>query len=132
MKETRDLKSEWISKKDWLVTLTESDLTLSELRILVACLARINEHKHGKRKVIFKKGEFEKLLGVEKISKNDMRKRIENVWKIIKITNPQNENAFTMMPFFTETRYWASSDGLWEVSFYCNPSLMEFIFSREK
>ena len=55
-----------------LFALWQSDLTLSEFKILDTYLSRIDSHKPDKRAVMLEKGELEAILGVQKINKKDL------------------------------------------------------------
>ena len=69
-----------IQKSRPLQSLSETDLTLPEFKILDAYLARINSHDSNKRTVRLEKGELEKALGVSEIKQDDLEK-----WTVIKM-----------------------------------------------
>ena len=68
-----------VQKSNPLQSLSETSMTLPELKILDAYLARINSHNDEARYVRFEKGELEKLLGVTRILKEDLSKRLDNM-----------------------------------------------------
>lgn len=53
-----------VQKSHPLQTLSETDMTLSEFKILDAYLSRIDSHNADKRYVRFERGELENILGV--------------------------------------------------------------------
>ena len=71
-----------IQKARPLQSLSETDLTLSEFKILDAYLARINSHDPDKRTVQLEKGELEKVLGVSEIKQDDSNKRLRHLFQV--------------------------------------------------
>ena len=65
-----------VQKSNPLQTLSETEMTLVEFKILDAYLSRIDSHDEEKRYVRFEKGELEKILGVTKINKVDFGKTL--------------------------------------------------------
>lgn len=74
-----------IQKARPLQSLSETDLTLSEFKILDAYLARINSHDPDKRTVQLEKGELEKVLGVSEIKQDDLNKRLRHLFQVIEV-----------------------------------------------
>ena len=64
-----------VQKSNPLQSLSETGMSLAEFKILDAYLSRINSHDEEKRYVRFEKGELERLLGVSRILKNDLKRR---------------------------------------------------------
>ena len=81
-----------IQKARPLQSLSETDLTLSEFKILDAYLARINSHDPDKRTVQLEKGELEKVLGVSEIKQDDLNKRLRHLFQIFKSILSSGQN----------------------------------------
>lgn len=123
---------EWlINKSKPLTTLSHTSMTLPEFKILDAYLSRIDCHKPNERYVRFEKGELEKLLGVEKINKSDLNKRLRNLFQTLEIHDKRKPKGFTLIALFTKAEYEQDEDGLWQVNLACSSAAMEYIFNPE-
>lgn len=120
-----------IQKSNPLTSLSETDMTLPELKILDAYLARINSHEPDKRYVQFEKGELEKLLGVTRILKDDLDKRIDNLFQTITIQDETKRRGFTKIALFEKAECDQDENGLWQVNLTCTNAAMEYIFNIE-
>lgn len=120
-----------VQKSNPLQSLSETDMTLPELKILDAYLSRINSHEPEKRYVQLEKGELEKLLGVDRIRKEDLVKRVDNLFRIVTIRDETKRNGFTKICLFEKVSCEQDENGLWEIDLICTPSAMEYIFNVE-
>lgn len=123
---------EWlINKSKPLTTLSQTSMTLPEFKIFDAYLSRIDCHKPNERYVRFEKGELEKLLGVEKINKSDLNKRLRNLFQTLEIHDERKPKGFTLIALFTKAECEQDKDGLWQVNLSCSSEAMEYIFNPE-
>lgn len=123
---------EWlINKSKPLTTLSQTSMTLPEFKILDAYLSRIDCHKPNERYVRFEKGELEKLLGVEKINKSDLNKRLRNLFQTLEIHDERKPKGFTLIALFTKAECEQDEDGLWQVNLACSSEAMEYVFNPE-
>lgn len=120
-----------IQKSNPLLTLSETSITLPELKILDAYLARINSHEPEKRYVRFEKGELEKMLGMKRILKKDLFERIDNLFQVVTIQDERKPNKFTKIALFEKAECEQDENGLWQVNLMCTNSAMEYIFNIE-
>lgn len=120
-----------IQKSNPLMSLSETNLSLSELKILDAYLARINSHVSNKRTVIFAKGELEELLGVTRILKPDLKNRLKNLFQVVEIKDPENSDGISMISLFEEASAEQDENGLWEIHLTCSPAAKKYIFHIE-
>jgi len=102
-----------IQKSRPLQSLSETDLTLSEFKILDAYLARINSHDPDKRTVRLEKGELEKALGISEIKQDDLEKRLRHLFQIIKVKDDHKRKGFKLINLFEEADAEQDEDGLW-------------------
>lgn len=114
-----------------LQTLSETDLTLAEFKILDAYLSRINSHKPDERYVRFERGELENLLGVTQLKKDDLSKRIDNLFQVVTIRDPNKPKGFTKVGLFEKAVCEQDENGLWQIDLACSASAMEYIFNIE-
>ena len=128
----KDPQQEWlINKTKPLTTLSQTSMTLPEFKIFDAYLSRIDCHKPDERYVRFEKGELEQLLGVEKINKADLTKRLRNLFQTLEIHDERKPKGFTLIALFTKAECEQDEDGLWQVNLACSAEAMEYIFNPE-
>lgn len=118
-----------VQKSNPLQSLSETDMTLAEFKLLDAYLSRIDSHDEEKRYVRFEKGELEQILGVSRILKNDLEKRLKNLFQVVTIQDPDKPKGFTMIALFEKAEASQDQDGLWQVDLACTPSAMEYVFN---
>ena len=120
-----------VQKTNPLLTLSETGMTLAELKILDAYLSRIDSHDPEKRFIRMEKGEIENLLGVTQIKPQDLEKRIDNLFQTITIRDERKPNGFTKIALFEKAACYQDDDGLWQVDLGASSSAMEYIFNPE-
>lgn len=118
-----------VQKSNPLQSLSETALTLSDLKILDAYLSRINSHDSDKRYVRFSKGELETLLEVERIRQDSLEKRLKNLFQVVTIKDPNKPKGFKLVALFEQAEAYQDDDGLWQVDLACSPAAMEYIFN---
>lgn len=112
-----------------LQTLSETDMSLAEFKILDAYLGKIDSHDDEKRYVRFEKGELERALGVTRISKENLHKRLKNLFQVVTIKDKQKKDGFTMIALFEKAEAFQDENGLWQIDLACTPAAMEYIFN---
>lgn len=120
-----------VQKCNPLQTLSETDMTLSEFKILDAYLSKIDSHDEEKRYVRFEKGELEQILGVSRLLKEDLDKRLKNLFQVVTIRDKNKRKGFTHIALFEKAEAFQDDDGLWQVDLACTPSAMEYVFNIE-
>lgn len=113
-----------------LFALWRSDLSLSEFKILDTYLARINSHEPQKRKVTFSKGELEDKLGVTKINKVDLEKRLIHLMgNVVKVPDNNTKRGFKLVTLFEEVEADQDETGLWTITLECTQKAMKYFFN---
>lgn len=125
----RNPETHLIQKANPLLSLSETDMTLSELKILDVYLDRIDSHDEEKRTVQFEKGEIEKMLGVSRILKKDLEKRLRHLAQVVKIEDETKPEGFKLVSLFEEIDAWRDENGLWQISLTCTNRAKEYIFN---
>lgn len=120
-----------VQKSNPLQTLSETNMTLAELKILDAYLSKIDSHDEEKRYVRFEKGELERILGVDRIRQEELSKRLKNLFQAVTIRDKNKPNGFTTIALFEKAESFRDENGLWQVDLACTPSAMEYIFNVE-
>ena len=69
-----------VQKSGPLQLLAETNLTLTEFKIIDVYLGKINSHDPKSQEIVFTKGEIEKLLGLKQIRREDLKKRLKNLF----------------------------------------------------
>lgn len=118
-----------IQKSRPLQSLSETELTLAEFKILDAYLARIDSHNKNKRTVRLEKGELEKALGVSEIKQNDLEKRLRHLFQVIEVKDESKRKGFKLINLFEEADAEQDDDGLWQITLTCTPSAREYVFN---
>lgn len=121
-----------VQKSRSLFALWQSDLTLSEFKILDTYLSRINSHKPDKRTVVFEKGELEKLLGVTQIKTEDLKRRLKHLMgNVIEVPDKDTKRGFKLITLFEEAEAEQDDYGVWQVKLECTQKAMKYFFNIE-
>ena len=118
-----------IQKSNPLLSLSQTDMTLPELKILDIYLSRIDSHDETKRTVQLEKGEIESCLGISRILKPDLEKRLRNLAQVVKIEDEMQPNGFKLVSLFEEIDACQDDDGLWQIVLTCTNRAREYIFN---
>lgn len=115
-----------------LFALWQSDLTLSEFKILDTYLSRIDSHKPDKRQIVLEKGEIENALGVKKINNQDLKTRLKHLMgNVVEIPDKSTKKGFRLVTIFEEAEAEQDSNGLWQVKLECTQKAMKYFFNIE-
>ena len=125
----RSPETHLIQKSNPLLSLSETNMTLSELKILDVYLDRIDSHNEEKRTVQFEKGEIEQVLGVTRILKDDLKKRLRHLAQSVEIEDESEAEGFRLVSLFEEIEAWQDDNGLWQVTLTCTNKAREYIFN---
>lgn len=125
----KNTKSGCIQKSRPLQTLSETSLTLPEFKILDIYLSRINSHRPEKRTVKFEKGELERCLGVSRILKDDLDKRLRNLFQVVEVKDERKRKGFKLINLFEEADAEPDENGLWQITLTCTASAREYVFN---
>ena len=120
-----------VQKSNPLQSLSETNMSLAEFKILDAYLSRIDSHDEEKRYVRFEKGQLEKILGVTRINQSDLEKRLKNLFQVLTIQDVNKPKGFTVISLFERAEVKQDEDGLWQVDLACTSSALEYIFNIE-
>lgn len=111
------------------MSLSETDISLTELKILDVYLSKIDSHDPENRFIRLDKGLIEELLGVTRIKSPDLEKRIENLFQTVTIRDENKPKGFTKIALFEKAQCYQDDDGLWQVELGASKSAMEYIFT---
>lgn len=125
-----------VQKSNPLYALWNSNLTLPEFKILDTYISRINSHHPENRTVEFTKGELEDILGVKRILRTELKKRLTNLMSPIEIPCANNKNELHMVVLFETADAWKdvseTKKGCWKVTLTCTPKAMQYFFNIER
>lgn len=113
-----------------LTALSQSDLSLSEFKILDMYLARINTRNPDQRTVRLTKGQLEEALGVSRINKDDLKQRLKGLYQTIDLAYG-NQKRIHLIGLFEEAEAEQDENGIWQVTLTCTQSAMKYIFNAE-
>lgn len=80
---------------------------------------------------IKEKGELERVLCVTRILKDDLNKRLRNLFQIVEIEDATKPDGFKIISLFEEAEAVPDGNGLWKITLTCTPSAREYIFNIE-
>ena len=115
-----------------LFALWQSDLTLSEFKILDMYLSRIDSHHPERRQIVLEKGEVERALGIKKINNQDLRNRLRHLMgNVVEIPDNTIKKGFRLVTLFEEAVAEQEDDELWQVKLECTQKAMKYFFNIE-
>lgn len=115
-----------------LFALWQSDLTLSEFKILDMYLSRIDSHHPERRQVVLEKGEVERALGIKKINNQDLRNRLCHLMgNVVEIPDNTIKKGFRLVTLFEEAVAEQEDNELWQVKLECTQKAMKYFFNIE-
>lgn len=121
-----------VQKSQPLFALWQSDLTLSEFKILDTYLSRIDSHKPDKRQIVLEKGEIEESLGVQKINNPDLKARLKHLMgNVVEVPDKDTKKGFRLVTLFEEAEAEQDENGLWQVKLECTQKAMKYFFNIE-
>lgn len=122
-----------VQKSHILSSLWVSDLNLVDFKILDVYLGRINSHNEDDRTVVFKKGEIESILGVDRIKTKELKLRLKRLMSPVMILDPDiSKERFTMISLFEKATAEKDDNGIWKISLTSSESAQKYIFNIEK
>ena len=121
-----------IQKANPLTSLSESDITLAEFKILDAYLANINTQDKSSRYVTFAKGELEELLGEHRLHQNYLEERLNHLFCAVTIRDERKKNKFVKIGLMSKAEAVLEDDGTWRVTLACTEEAMEYFFTPQK
>lgn len=125
-----EVSENWVvQKSNPLKTLADSKMTLFHLKVLDTYLSRINSHKPEERYVKFTKGELEQILGVTKMHKTELDRRLDGLFRAVTIHDENKLNKFVKIGLFAKAECEMAKNGQWEVVLACTQEAMEYIFN---
>ena len=125
-----------IQKSTPLYGLWDSDLTLSDFKIMDMYLSKINSHDVESREVIFTKKELEKLLGIKKINVKDLDERLERLMGLVEIpdilmADGTAEKIKINLFEVARIRYNPVTKEVEDIYMICTPTAIKYIFNVE-
>lgn len=122
-----------IQKSTPLQSLWKSSLGLGEFKVLDTYLSRIDSHHPERRKVIFSKDEFEKLLGITEVKPKALQAYTDRLMQqVVSLDTPTRKQGFHRISLFSESECDQDDSGKWWVSLTCTPEAMKYIFNVEE
>ena len=120
-----------VQKSRPMIALAESNFTLPEFKMMDAYLSVIDSHTPENRSVVWAKGELENLLEVDRIRKEDIKKRLHNLFQPVTLPDKDDKNHFKTIALFEEADCRLGEDGKWNVVLTCTEPAKKYIFNIE-
>ena len=119
-----------VSKSRPLLSLSKSELSLYELKVLDTYLSRINSRNPDERTVIFDKGEFEALFDYADIDLTAMKVHLNNL-QSLKVDISTSERETDNIVLFERAKAVQDQYKMWQVELTCSQSAMKYFFNIE-
>lgn len=120
-----------VQKSHPLMSIYQSGIPVTAMKIMEAYLGKINSHKPDERTVVFEKKELEKLLGVSKINKAELNNRLKALFQPVTIEDSLKKKGGIIVPLFEKAKYYLSEDDGWVVELACSRDVIEYVFNVE-
>lgn len=137
-KDTKDFPSEIkdvsyvVQKSRPLFALWQSDITLSEFKILDIYLSRIDSHAPENRVVMFDRKDLEKILEVTKINNKVLEERLKHLMgHVVKIPDKDDNSGYRLVTLFEEANIIEDGNGVKQIRLECTSKAMKYFFNIE-
>lgn len=119
-----------VQKSRPLFSIWNSEFSLAEFKLLDVYLSRIDSHHPEQRCITFEKGDIEKVLGVDRIKPNDLKKKIRTLHTtVVSLGDGEQIDEISL---FERSQARRDENGIWTASLTCTPSAMKYIFNIER
>jgi plasmid replication initiation protein len=122
-------KNNLVEKSRNVVAMQCFSMGLQELKILDVYLSKIDPRDKNTRAVVFKKTEYEQLLGLEKIDAKRLEEYVTHLMRNI-INIPLSDKKFRKHVLFPNATF-EKINGEWTIALEINPQLDEVFFNIE-
>jgi plasmid replication initiation protein len=122
-------KNNLVEKSRNMVAMQCFSMGLQELKILDVYLSKIDPRDKNTRAVVFKKTEYEQLLGLEKIDAKRLEEYVTHLMRNI-INIPLSDKKFRKHVLFPNATF-EKINGEWTIALEINPQLDEVFFNIE-
>lgn len=120
-----------VQKSRPLLALWRTPFTLPEFKLLDVYLAKINSTDPTHRTVLISKSDLEAALGVTKLNKADMDKRLKRLNTMVDLAQGDSKKIH-QIALFEEAVAEQDDNGAWQISLTCTDKAMQYIFNIEK
>lgn len=112
--------------------LSNADLNISEAKIIDTYLSRINSHDPSKKRVRFKKTDFEKLLNLKQIRTDEMEKRLKHLLQPFVLRNFDGKGNDLIMHLFESAYLIKDEYGINYIDLTCSEDAAKYIFNIDE
>jgi hypothetical protein len=119
----------YVEKTPALLSLSKSELELSDFKLLDLYLGRIDSHDIEHNVVVLEKGAIENALGVDRIRKEDLKKRLIHLMQPVAIDD--DDDGCKLIPLFDCAIMQRDDAGTWTVLMQCTHSAAKYIFTKD-
>lgn len=121
-----------VEKSHPLTELWKSQMSLAELKLLDLYLSRIDARNPENRIVLMHKGDVEQALGVKKINKAELEKRVMNLMsRTVNIPDKRAKDGFVAVNLFEYAEAIPDEDGYWEIKMASTNVADKYFFNIE-
>lgn len=129
----KDINQLTVQKSHPLIDLCQSELTLSEFKILDTYLSRINSHNPDQRVVLLSKADLERCMDLSKINIQDLEERLCHLMSsLVKLTDKDAKKGFKLVTLFEEAVVLQDENGVNTIRLECSQKAMKYFFNIEQ
>lgn len=128
----REIEKYIVEKSRALYLMKEVPFSLGEMRVLELYLSRINARDENSRTVVFKKSEYEEIMGIERTREETINKYLKSMMgKTVTVPEIGFDNNWDIYTLFTRARCYKDVDGEYKISLTCTEEAKKLFFNLE-
>lgn len=121
-----------IEKSNPLIYMKGENFSKNEYLLFDTYLSLIDPRNEDDRTATFLKKDFEKVLGIKQLRKEDLEKCLSNLMKTTVEVKEPNLNMWVEMNLFSHCKYRKDEDGQFVISITCNSDAKDYIFNIKR
>ena len=119
-----------VEKSRPLMLLKAGSIGLEEVKVLDTYLSRINARDPEHRSVRFAKVEYERLMGLQQIRPEQLKKHIEKLYNAdLELTDESRPGWSDNIKLFSRRKIYKDTKGQWWIELTCTPEAKQYFFS---
>lgn len=127
MEQNKNDKNLVVKESKRLLPLSGNGVSRWVLKMIAVYFSKVDLHNLNNRNVRFENGEIENILGVDRIEKDVLIKKLDELFVIITIEDTNNPRGFIKISLFENATAYTGEDGNWLVDLSCTRTAMEYI-----
>ena len=127
MEQNKNDKNLVVKESKRLLPLSGNGVSRWVLKMIAVYFSKVDLHNLNNRNVRFENGEIENILGVDRMEKDVLIKKLDEHFVLITIEDTNNPRGFIKISLFETATAYTGEDGNWLVDLSCTRTAMEYI-----